>query len=179
MRLKVVGSAVAAVGAAVVTAVEALPSPDGFWPTTATGWFSFGGYLVGMVVGAVAFFKWWSAPTEKKIAEAEARMTKALEESAKACSAELNRHSESVKLRLDGMGGRIEQVEEETRENHTTTESVLQSMVEHRADRRHMGESLARIESGLTAMQKQYSEGLGEIIRIVLSQRRTPPEDPR
>lgn len=131
-------------------------APSDVWPATVGGWV---GLLTGVAALAGVIVTW------NKTREARARQEERLEARVarveERCTDQLNALGGRVTHDLNGVGRRIESLEEREASSASVTNGVLQSLAEIRAERRHLGESLHRIEQELSAMRKDMSRAFG------------------
>lgn len=147
--LKLLASTGVAALVGFVAAVETIPPPTSVWPTTVVGWIT----PVGIIVTVIAFLRNTHKQSVERAERDErerARVT--------AISTELNSFGRRVDEQMNGFGKRLEAVEEDAASDRSAVNGLLQSMAETRADRKHFGESLERIEASLAESRRERAE---------------------
>lgn len=178
--LKVLYASVVTAAAAVVVAVEGVPRPESFWPTS---WVALMtavtvtlGALTAIITRIMGLHRWGQKGIYDRLERMEAAAQLAAKESKELThtirehfdtqlsefqdhydrrldrmehevEARMDRFTLAVKERLDGFGGRLGQVETVQDEQR----GVMSASVE---DRRHLNNSLERMETELRAMRE-------------------------
>jgi chromosome segregation ATPase len=146
---------------------------EGIWPVTVGSWV---GLVAGVValIGVVASWNRASALQAKKQAEDDARadalaketaaVRVVVEEKLNACRAsvdeKLNAFRGSMEAEFNGLGRRVSRTEEEQAAGEAIVTGILQEIAEARAERRHLSDSLTRIERNVDEMRREIHQAL-------------------
>lgn len=162
----------------VVAAVQAIPSPEGFWPNTVVGWISAILGLISILGTMYAVHRFSQKPLVLGLIKLETTLTKTeehfdkrimeerkffLEELAeirKDGEHELNAMTRAVDDRLNRFGGRVQNVEDQYISQATIISGVVTAIAESRLDRANITKQLdaLRVQMDSDRQDKQHFE---------------------